>query len=99
LDALDAGALEARARDVGARWVQRLRGTAARDVRGVGLMVGVALDGGAPRALAVARRLLARGWIVLTGGTGGDVLTLTPALNVSEGLLAAFAPVLADALE
>jgi 4-aminobutyrate aminotransferase/(S)-3-amino-2-methylpropionate transaminase len=61
-------------------------------------MVGVALDGGAARALEVMDRLLARGWIVLTGGVEGDVLTLTPPLNIDEGLLGAFADALSEVL-
>lgn len=61
-------------------------------------MVGVELDGGAGRALAVMGRLLARGWIALTGGIEGDVLTLTPPLNIDESLLEAFADALADVL-
>jgi 4-aminobutyrate aminotransferase/(S)-3-amino-2-methylpropionate transaminase len=98
LDELRARALPERAGAVGARWADRLRqrgaGRGVRAVTGRGLMVGVALDGGASRALATARRLLERGWIVLTGGVGGDVLTLTPPLDVDEGLLDAFADVL-----
>jgi 4-aminobutyrate aminotransferase/(S)-3-amino-2-methylpropionate transaminase len=61
-------------------------------------MIGVHVEGGAARSLAVTRRLLARGYIVLTGGVAGDVLTLTPPLNVSEPLLSAFVPELVDAL-
>jgi 4-aminobutyrate aminotransferase/(S)-3-amino-2-methylpropionate transaminase len=61
-------------------------------------MVGVELQGGASRALAVTRRLLAHGWIVLTGGTNGDVLTLTPPLIIDERLLDAFVGALAAAL-
>jgi len=61
-------------------------------------MVGVALDGGAGRALATTRRLLAHGWIVLTGGVAGDALTLTPPLGVDEAVLDAFADALAAAL-
>ncbi len=53
---------------------------------GRGLMLGVPC-GSQPRALAAMRQLLARGYIVLTGGVGGDVLTLSPALNVHEPLL------------
>jgi 4-aminobutyrate aminotransferase/(S)-3-amino-2-methylpropionate transaminase len=98
LDALDAGALVDRARDAGGRWLLRLRGAidgaGVREVRGRGLMVGVVLEGGAARALAVARRLLGEGWIVLTGGKAGDVLTLTPPLDIEEGLLDRFAEVL-----
>jgi 4-aminobutyrate aminotransferase/(S)-3-amino-2-methylpropionate transaminase len=61
-------------------------------------MVGVELDGGSGRALAVARRLLRSGWIVLTGGVGGNVLTLTPPLDIDERLLDAFVDALDTAL-
>jgi 4-aminobutyrate aminotransferase/(S)-3-amino-2-methylpropionate transaminase len=102
LAALEDGRLPERAEAVGTRWMDRLRertrGCGVLEVRGQGLMVGVALDGGAARALAVTRRLLSQGWIVLTGGTGGDVLTLTPPLDIDEGLLDAFAATLAGCL-
>ena len=62
-------------------------------------MVGVVVGGGEGGALAVARRLLARGWIVLTGGPEGDVLTLTPPLDVDERLLDAFATTLGQVLD
>ncbi len=94
LAALADGELPARARDVGTRWADRLRdrldGCGVSDVRGRGLMVGVELEGGAARALSVTRRLLQSGWIVLTGGASGDVLTLTPPLDIDEALLDAF---------
>ena len=61
-------------------------------------MIGVELEGGAARALAVSRALLARGYIVLTGGTRGDVLTLTPPLNIDEPLLGRFASTLGECL-
>jgi len=102
LDALGAERLAERSSEVGARWMATLRertgGKGVRDVRGCGLMVGVALDGGGARALGAMDRLLARGWIVLTGGVEGDVLTLTPPLNIDETLLTAFADALADVL-
>jgi 4-aminobutyrate aminotransferase/(S)-3-amino-2-methylpropionate transaminase len=106
LDALERGGLPARALDVGARFIDRLRerlaGSSAGAVRGRGLMVGVAVRAGpepAPRrALAVTRRLLERGWIVLTGGEAGDVLTLTPPLDVAESTLDAFAGALAEVM-
>jgi len=104
LDAIDALSLVSRARDAGERWMAGLRArlagagvTGVVGVRGRGLMVGVALTGGAARALAVSRRLLNEGWIVVTGGAAGDVLTLTPALDIDESLLEAFAEVLAVA--
>jgi 4-aminobutyrate aminotransferase/(S)-3-amino-2-methylpropionate transaminase len=102
LDAIERQGLPDRARRTGARWMQTLReataGRGVSEVRGRGLMVGVALEGGGPRALAVMRRLLARGWIVLTGGAAGDALTLTPPLGIDEALLDAFAGALADSL-
>jgi len=101
LDAIDARHLPARAHEAGALFMAQLRESsrgASVQVRGRGLMIGVALEGGAARALAVARRLLARGWIVLTGGSDGDALTLTPPLDVDAAVLAAFADVLANVL-
>jgi ornithine--oxo-acid transaminase len=78
---------------------ERTAGRGVAEVRGRGLMIGVALEGGARRADAVTRRLLQRGWIVLTGGTRRDVLTLTPPLNIEGRLLDAFPEVLVEALE
>jgi 4-aminobutyrate aminotransferase/(S)-3-amino-2-methylpropionate transaminase len=102
LDELEAGGWAARAAVAGQRWMDRLRdrtvGRGVLEVRGSGLMVGVVLAGGAPHALAVTRRLLAQGWIVLTGGPEGDVLTLTPPLDIDDGLLDAFVDTLAACL-
>jgi 4-aminobutyrate aminotransferase/(S)-3-amino-2-methylpropionate transaminase len=61
-------------------------------------MIGVHLEGGPERTLAVAQRLLSRGYLVLTGGADGDVLTLTPALDISETIVAPFARELENAL-
>ena len=41
-------------------------------------------------------RVLGQGYIVLTGGTSGNVVTLTPALNVPEALLEGFVSTLAE---
>ena len=102
LTALEERSLPERARAVGERWkatlAERTAGRGVVEVRGRGLMVGVALAGGPARAGAVTRALLERGWIVLTGGARGDVLTLTPPLDVEEALLDAFADALAGAL-
>ena len=73
-------------------------GLGVRQVRGRGLLVGIELEGGAARALAVSRKLLERGYIVLTGGVAGDVLTLTPPLVIEEALLTAFSQALSDVL-
>ncbi|MCU0685746.1 MAG: aminotransferase class III-fold pyridoxal phosphate-dependent enzyme [Polyangiaceae bacterium] len=97
LDALEAGGLVERSARVGARWSEALaaRGLpGVRAVRGRGLMIGVELGRGA-EALAACRALLAEGYIVLSGGTSGETLTLTPPLTIDEGLLAGFT----DALE
>jgi 4-aminobutyrate aminotransferase-like enzyme len=53
-------------------------------------MIGIALAGGGARGAVVMRRLLRLGWIVLTGGAEGDVLTLTPPLEIEEALLESF---------
>jgi 4-aminobutyrate aminotransferase-like enzyme len=94
--------LPERALAAGGRWMSQLRdrvaGRGVADVRGRGLMVGIELEGGPGRANAVTRGLLQRGWIVLTGGIRGDVLTLTPALDIDDHLLAAFSDALADTL-
>jgi 4-aminobutyrate aminotransferase-like enzyme len=103
LGALEAAHLPERARRAGERWMATLRertaGRGVAEVRGRGLMIGVLLEGGAKRATAVTRGLLERGWIVLTGGTRGDVLTLTPPLDIADRLLDAFPDVLRVALE
>jgi 4-aminobutyrate aminotransferase/(S)-3-amino-2-methylpropionate transaminase len=56
-------------------------------------MVGIQLAD-ASEALATARAMLAKGFIVLTGGTKGDVLTLSPPLTIAPELLSAFASAL-----
>jgi len=86
--------LATRAREVGAAWLAELRAKGV-NARGRGLMVGVVLSDAAA-ALATARRLLAQGYIVLTGGSAGNVLTLSPPLTVDPALLSAFAEALTD---
>jgi 4-aminobutyrate aminotransferase-like enzyme len=88
------GGLTVRAASVGATFIEELTaaGTGARGrwtVTGRGLMVGVRLPD-ASRALATARALLERGYIVLTGGARGDCLTLSPPLTIAPELLSAF---------
>jgi 4-aminobutyrate aminotransferase / (S)-3-amino-2-methylpropionate transaminase / 5-aminovalerate transaminase len=96
------GGLADRARRVGDDFIELLQTKFANDsrvvaVRGRGLMVGVQFDG-AGRALGTMRALLERGWIVLTGGTSGDALTLTPPLTIEPRVLAAFADALASSI-
>ncbi|HEU4409331.1 MAG TPA: aminotransferase class III-fold pyridoxal phosphate-dependent enzyme [Polyangiaceae bacterium] len=100
LDEIEAGKLVERSARVGAwlrSWVERCQLPGVRDVRGRGLMVGVELAGAA-EALAVSRALLAEGYIVLTGGTRGETLTLTPPLVIDEPLLVGFVEALGRAL-
>jgi 4-aminobutyrate aminotransferase/(S)-3-amino-2-methylpropionate transaminase len=85
LDALATRHLPERAQAVGEVWRALLP-----DASGEGLMIGVKYES-ARTALATARALLERGWIVLTGGVDGDTITLTPPLDIDERLLIAFA--------
>lgn len=102
LDALRFKHLVARAAEVGARAIARLRedlrgAPGYVEVRGVGLMIGVALESGAHGARAL-RGLLEQGFIVTSGGARGEVVILTPALDVAEEQLAAVGPALRVAL-
>jgi 4-aminobutyrate aminotransferase len=97
----DEGLLE-RARVLGARIVSELRSATAgtssvRDVRGMGLMVGVELTSAEVCALA-QRRCLDAGLLVLTCGPGEDVLRLIPPLTISDADLASALSILCGAL-
>lgn len=94
LDRVRALDLPRRAAEVGDAWRAELVAGGAR-VTGRGLMVGIETDDSAA-ALAMTRRLLARGYIVLTGGAGGNVLTLSPPLTIAPALLSAFTKALLD---
>jgi len=96
-------ALADRARRTGDDFIELLQkkfeGDArVRAVRGRGAMLGIQLDG-QPRALRAMRALLERGWIVLTGGIAGDVITLTPPLAIDLRVLRAFGDALAQSLD
>ena len=102
LATLDAvrGGLATRAGEVGATWSEQLASAGAASkvkwtVSGRGLMVGLRFADGA-RALATARALLERGYIVLTGGVRGDAITLSPPLTVAPQLLSAFVDALSQ---
>lgn len=95
LDVLDDEACYDRARRLGQVALERLgrrvpdrqddRGgsAAVRDVRGVGLMIGVQLRDGSA-ADAVQEACLAEGLLVLTCGPSGEVLRLIPPLTISD---------------
>jgi 4-aminobutyrate aminotransferase/(S)-3-amino-2-methylpropionate transaminase len=93
LEAIHTRDLATRARNIGDAWRAELSNVTK--VRGAGLMVGIDLES-SERALAVARALLAHGYIVLTGGVRGDTLTLTPPLTIEPELLSGFTGALQD---
>jgi 4-aminobutyrate aminotransferase/(S)-3-amino-2-methylpropionate transaminase len=99
LEAVTSRDLPTRARVVGDAWRAQLRQTCGdrATVRGAGLMVGIELASAA-EALSLTRQLLSRGYIVLTGGTSGAALTLSPPLTIEPALLEAFAALLGEIL-
>jgi len=102
LDAIRFRRLVVRSREVGERFKATLRGELEGragfvEVRGEGLMIGIELES-ADVALRATRGMLARGYLVLTGGMHGEVLTLTPALNISEERLVEAARALGEVL-
>jgi len=80
-------------------WLQTTVGSlpSVKAITGAGLMVGVALQDGAT-ADAARKALLRRGYIVVSGGVDGSVLTLTPSLTIEEDLLEGFVDTLASVL-
>jgi 4-aminobutyrate aminotransferase/(S)-3-amino-2-methylpropionate transaminase len=102
LDGVRRGRLDQRANEVGRRarlaWTQDLADMPeVVDVRGVGMMIGIEMTSPASCQQA-ARALLGRGYLTLTGGSEGNVLTLTPALNIDEELLLDFGAVVREVL-
>jgi len=105
LQALETQGLVARAARVGAAWQRALedavaasRHAASCAVRGTGLMLGLDLSEHAGLALALSRRLLARGYLASLGGGQRECLVLTPALDISEALLEGFVAALSESL-
>ncbi|HET6398519.1 MAG TPA: aspartate aminotransferase family protein [Candidatus Thermoplasmatota archaeon] len=97
LDVLRDERLAERARELGPRVVARLRSLASplvRDVRGLGLMVGIELR---IRPQPVLQQLHARGILALTGGTTG--IRLLPPLTMPREQLDETLDALAEVLE
>jgi len=91
LELIQSEGLIERAGTLGERALARLQAGLAgvpgvRDVRGRGLMLGVELDD-PERAFGICEAALERGWILLGEGRDGEVISMTPALNVPESLL------------
>jgi 4-aminobutyrate aminotransferase len=102
LDVLDETDGYARVRELGVRMLDRLRADvgdhpAVRDIRGIGLMVGVEL---ADKAVteAVCAACLEAGVIVLSCGPDENVLRLVPPLTISDDEIALGLDVLRDAV-
>jgi 4-aminobutyrate aminotransferase len=88
LDVFDREDVYTRVRSLGAATVDRLRVEIGglppvRDIRGVGLMIGIELADAAT-AQAVCARCLDEGVIVLSCGPGENVLRLAPPLTISD---------------
>ncbi|MES1187807.1 MAG: aminotransferase class III-fold pyridoxal phosphate-dependent enzyme [Myxococcales bacterium] len=101
LDVLSKEALPERAANLGARYADALRSALAdsaqvRQVRGFGLMLGVDLGERPGIASQLMRGLLQAGYVTSTGGGQREVLVLTPALNIDEGVLFDSVPVIAE---
>ncbi len=80
-----------RARDLGRDALERLRArlkdvATVREVRGLGLMIGIECST-AEISLAASATLLERGFVLLPSGEGGRVLSLTPPLTIDEQAL------------
>jgi 4-aminobutyrate aminotransferase/(S)-3-amino-2-methylpropionate transaminase len=91
-----------KAREAGSRtkdYLRALLGGVAGvvEVRGEGLMIGISLESG-DLALRAMRRMLEAGYIVLTGGQKGEVITWTPPLTIAEEQLTAASNALKEAL-
>ncbi|MGH9211493.1 MAG: aspartate aminotransferase family protein [Acidimicrobiales bacterium] len=88
LDVLVEDRIYERVRTIGPQVLHRLRAEAAglgvvRDIRGIGLMIGIELaDAGA--ATAVCQRCLVDGVIVLSCGPDENVLRLAPPLTITD---------------
>ena len=70
-----------------------------REVRGRGFMIGIDLGDQAGKASQLMRRLLQAGYVTSTGGGQREVLVLTPALNIDEGVLFGSIPVIAEQIQ
>jgi 4-aminobutyrate aminotransferase len=102
LDVFDREGVYARVRSLGEATIARLRAEIGglppvRDIRGVGLMIGVELADAATAA-AVCACCLDEGVIVLSCGPGDNVLRLAPALTIPEPDLTAGLTTLVSAI-
>lgn len=99
LEVIERESLAERARRVGARARADLTNRLGErgEVRGCGLMIGIQLRD-AKTVERATRELLARGFLVISGGVARDALTITPPLTIELEDLQAFGQALADVL-
>jgi 4-aminobutyrate aminotransferase/(S)-3-amino-2-methylpropionate transaminase len=102
LDALKFRQIVPNAREMGAYIKDLLRARLASipgfvEVRGEGLMLGIELASGS-LAGRVMHGMLQKGYIVLTGGLAGEVITWTPPLTIVEPQLAGATQTIAEVL-
>jgi 4-aminobutyrate aminotransferase/(S)-3-amino-2-methylpropionate transaminase len=95
--------LSARSHRLGLRVLETLRSRLAdcsvvREVRGLGLMIGIECSSG-EIALPLTSRMLERGFVVLPSGDGGCVLSLTPPLSIGASALDAAVDALVELLD
>lgn len=95
--------LPERSRQLGDEVLEHLRKRldpcdAVREVRGMGLMIGIECASG-EIALDATRALLRSGYVVLPSGEGGSVLSLTPPLTIGKDALLAACDAIAAHLE
>ncbi|HXJ65330.1 MAG TPA: acetylornithine transaminase [Actinomycetota bacterium] len=93
LDVIDDEHLLANCRERGHQLTEGLQGLPA-DVRGAGLLIGVAFD--RPVAGAIVRALMAQGFLATEAGA--NVVRISPALNVTEPQVAAFVEAFPEAV-
>jgi len=91
-----------RSRWLGQRTLDRLRKRlescgVVREVRGLGLMIGIDCSRG-QIAQSATRRLLELGYVTLPSGEDGRVVSLTPPLSIGEAALEAACVAIADCL-
>ena len=95
--------LPGRARELGAELLRGLRErlgsvAAVREVRGLGLMIGIECVR-PETALATAQTMLEAGYVLLPSGDGGRVLSLTPPLSIGRNAIRDACEVLVSCLE
>ena len=103
LDTLKREHLVERSAELGGRWKASLEAALSgvsdvAEVRGEGMMIGIDLGARPGAASRAASDLLARGYLVSTGGAGREVIVLTPPLTIPEPLVELAVTAIAEVL-